>query len=60
MTSAAYMIDRNGEGAHRVTALVDDGNGPWYYTATFYGYTRREIIPAYRRQLAANGWRVVR
>jgi len=60
MTSAAYTIDRNAEGAWRVCALVDDGTGEWFHTETFYGYTRREIIPAYRRQLAANGWRVVR
>lgn len=53
-------MDRNAEGAWRVCALVDDGAGAWFHTETFYGYTRREILPLFRRSVASMGARVVR
>lgn len=38
------MIDRNAEGAWRITALV----GGYYVTRTFYGYTKKEAVALFR------------
>ena len=57
---SAYTVDRNAEGAWRVCALVDDGTGEWFHTETYYGYTRREVLPLFRRSVSSMGARVVR
>lgn len=48
------FIDKNNEGAFRLTALVHDLNdtfnldlGPFYKTCTFYGYEVNEAIAEY-------------
>lgn len=56
----SYTVDRNAEGAWRVTALVEADGCTWFYTSTFYGYRRAEILPLYRANVAAAGWKVSR
>jgi hypothetical protein len=55
-----YTVDRNAEGAWRVTALVEADGCAWYHTATFYGYRRAEVLPRYRANVEKAGWKVSR
>jgi len=56
----SYTVDRNGEGAYRVTALVTEGAETWFYTSVFYGYGKREALTLYREYVKAQGWKVSR
>jgi len=56
----SYTVDRNAEGAWRVTALVTEGGEAWFYTSVFYGYGKREALTRYREHVKAQGWKVSR
>jgi len=55
-----YTVDRNTEGAWRVTALVTEGGEAWFYSSVFYGYGKREALTRYREHVKAQGWKVSR
>jgi hypothetical protein len=44
---AEMTIDRNAEGAWRITALV----GSYYVTRCYYGFTRRESVARFRAEM---------
>jgi len=58
--SMSYTVDRNAEGAYRVTALVTEGVETWFHTSVFYGYGKREALTRYREHVKTQGWKVSR
>ena len=66
-TQGPYTIGlAYGSGATVITALIDDGSGPWYKSLTFYGreeesneYWHALCILAYNDQVADMGAKVV-
>jgi hypothetical protein len=66
-TQGPYTIGlAYGSGATVITALIDDGTGPWYKSLTFYGreeesneYWHALCIAAYNDQVADMGAKVV-
>lgn len=53
---SAVTVDRNGEGAWRVSAFVRDGAEEWLETRTYYFFTKRDAVSAFRTCMRANGW----
>lgn len=45
-------VERNREGAWNVSALLNDcdGNGAYYHTHSYYGYTKKEAQEMYLRE----------
>lgn len=55
-------IDKNSEGAWRISAIVREPNTPFtfYETRVFYFYTKQEAIERYREAIAEAGMTLVK
>ena len=50
-------IDRNREGAWRLSAFVGEGIDEYLLTKTYYFYTKREAIRLFKEELKREGGR---
>jgi hypothetical protein len=46
-------IDKNREGAWRISAFVGEGRGEYLLTRTYYFYNKREAIRQFKLEIAA-------
>jgi len=44
-------IDRNSEGAWRISAIVGEGAGEYLLTRTYYFHTKREAIRLFKQEI---------
>ena len=44
-------IDRNAEGAWRISGIVGEGAGGYTLTRTYYFYTKREAIRLFKEEI---------
>lgn len=51
-------IDRNNEGAWRLSAFVGEGIDEYLLTKTYYFYTKREAIRSFKEELKRKRGRV--
>ena len=51
-------IDKNAEGAWRISAIVGEGAGGYLLTRTYYFYTKREAIRLFKQEIEREGARV--
>lgn len=51
-------IDRNAEGAWRISGLVGEGAGEYWLTRCYYFYTKREAIAQFKQDIKKEGARV--
>jgi hypothetical protein len=51
-------IDKNNEGAWRLSAFVGEGAGEYLLTRTYYFYTKREAIAQFKQDIKSEGARV--
>jgi hypothetical protein len=47
-------IDKNREGAWRISAFVGEGIDEYLLTKTYYFYTKREAIRLFKQQIKEN------
>ena len=50
-------IDKNSEGAWRLSAFVGEGAGEYLLTRTYYFYTKREAIAQFKQDIKSEGVR---
>ena len=50
-------IDKNQEGAWRLSAFVGEGAGEYLLTKCYYFYTKREAIRLFKEELKREGGR---
>lgn len=46
-------IDKNREGAWRISAFVGEGRREYLFTRSYYLYTKREAIRLFKQEIAA-------
>ena len=46
-------IDKNMEGAWRLSAFIGEGAGEYLFTRCYYFYTKREAIRLFKEEIAA-------
>ena len=44
-------IDKNAEGAWRISAIVGEEGGEYTLTRTYYFYTKREVIRLFKEEI---------
>ena len=44
-------IDRNSEGAWRISAFISEGGGEYLITRLYYFYTKREAIRLFKQEI---------
>ena len=44
-------IDKNREGAWRISAFIGEGAGEYWLCRTYYFYTKREAIAQFKRDI---------
>lgn len=45
-------------GAYIVSALVRESGLEWFYSESYYGYTKRESVKRYRESLKSKGYKL--
>lgn len=50
-------IDKNAEGAWRISDIVGEGYGEYLLTRTYYFYTKREAIKQFKQDIKREGAR---
>jgi hypothetical protein len=53
----SISIDRNAEGAWRLSALVGEGAREYLHTQTYYFYTKAEAIRQFKQEIKREGAR---
>lgn len=50
-------IDKNSEGAWRISDLVGEGGGEYWLTRTYYFYTKAQAIKQFKQDIKREGAR---